>query len=247
VSAVLPGSGLAAAIQAAAGAAPPAGAEVPRVMAAARTPEAAEIAAVLKTHLAAVSPWHEDEIEVRAVDNLDGIVLPQGDIRLRIAGHGLPANWRSALMSVEAVLEGRVLRAFWVKADVRVRARVVQMAKAVPYGVALGPEDLQEALCDIEDARADYVRRVGDAVGLSAKRALAQGELLNRRWLNENRLVRSGETVRCLELEGGVRITLLVRALQSGKLGDRIRVRNIDSDRTITAVVTGQGEVRVLR
>jgi flagella basal body P-ring formation protein FlgA len=223
-----------------------AGAEATRVTVATRTPEAAELAAILKAHLAAVSPWSEAEIEIRAIDNLQGIILPQGDVQLRIAGRGMPANLKSALMSLEATLEGKVLRAYWVKADIRVRARVVQVAKPVAYGVALRAEDLRETVCEIEDARADYVRNSGEAVGMTAKRALAPGDLLNRNWLNENRLVRNGETVRCLEQSGGIRITTLARALQNGKLGDRIRVRNIDSDRTITAVVTGQGEVRVV-
>ena len=110
-------------------------------------------------------------------------------------------------MSVEAILDGKVLRAYWVKADVRVRARVVQVAKPVPYGAVLRAEDLREAVCEIEDPRADYVRTSGEAVGMTAKRALAPGDLLNRNWLNESRLVRNGETVRCLEQSGGIRIT----------------------------------------
>jgi len=222
------------------------GAEATRVTVATRTPEAAELAAILKAHLASISPWREEEIEIRAIDNLQGIILPQGDVQLRVAGRGMPANLRSALMSVEATLEGKVLRAYWVKADVRVRARVVQVAKPVPYGAALRAEDFREAVCEIEDARADYVRNSSEAVGMTAKRALAPGDLLNRNWLNENRFVRNGETVRCLGQSGGIRITTLARALQNGKLGDRIRVRNIDSDRTIVAVVTGQGEVRIV-
>jgi flagella basal body P-ring formation protein FlgA len=222
------------------------GAEATRVTVATRTPQAAELAAILKAHLASISPWREEEIEIRAIDNLQGILVPQGDVQLRVTGRGIPANLQSALMSVEASLEGKVLRAYWVKADVRVHARVVQVAKPVPYGAVLRAEDLREAVCEIEDGRADYVRTSGEAVGATAKRALAPGDLLNRNWLNENRFVRNGETVRCLEQSGGIRITIPVRALQNGKLGDRIRVRNIDSDRTIIAVVTGQGEVRIV-
>jgi flagella basal body P-ring formation protein FlgA len=223
------------------------GAEATRVTVATRAPEAAELASVLKAHLAAVSPWLEEEIEIRAIENLQGILLPPGDVRLRVAGRSVPANLQNALMSVEVTLEGKVLRTYWVKADVRLRASVVQVAKPVPYGAALRAEDLREVVCEIEDARADYVRQSAEAIGLTAKRALGPGDLLNRNWLQEDRLVLHGETVRCLGQSGGIRITMLARALQNGKLGDRIRVRNIDSDRTITAVVTGHGEVRVVQ
>jgi flagellar basal body P-ring formation protein FlgA len=223
-----------------------AGAEATRVNVVTRTLEAAEIAALVKAHLAAVTPWKEEEIEIRTIENLQEISLPQGDVRLRVVGRGMLANLKHAQFFVEATLDGKVLQANWVRVDVRVRARVMQMAKAVPYGAVLRAEDLGEAVCDIEDGRTDYVRDAGEAVGLSAKRALLPGDLLNRAWLKEDPLVRSGSTVRCLEQSGGLRVETLARALQSGKLGDRIRVRNIDSDRTITAVVTGQGEVRVV-
>ena len=221
------------------------GADFTRVSIATRTAEAGEIAAVVKAHLASVTPWREDEIEVRAIDNLKMIALPQVDIQLRVASRRTPANFRSTLLSVEAVFDGQPIRTFWVKADVRVRAQVVQVAKPVPYRSVLKADDLREVMCEIADPRADYIRTFAEAVGKTAKRALGPGELLSRNWVDEVRLVRSGETVRLLVQINGISVTTLARALQSGKLGDRVKVRNIDSDRAITAVVTGQGEVRV--
>ncbi len=223
------------------------GSEFTRVAVVMHGPDASEIAAIMKAHLAAVSPWRMEEIEIRSIDGLTAIELPPGDIQLRVSSRGLPSNFRNALLSMEAVLDGRPLRTFWIKADVRVRARVIRLAKAVPYGTTLRAEDLQEIECDIADPRADYVRAVVEAIGMTARRALMPGDLLQRSWLNESRMVSSGETVRLWQQFGGVSVAALARALQNGKLGDRIKVRNIDSDRAITAVVTGRGEVRVVR
>jgi flagella basal body P-ring formation protein FlgA len=221
------------------------GAEFTRVSLATRVPDAAEIIAVLKAFMASVSPWQEEEIEIRSIDNLKAIEIPQGDVQLRIASRTAPSNYRGALLPMEAALDGRPVRSFWVKADVRVRARVVQVTKPVPYQGTLQAGDLREVVCDIEDPRSEYFRTCEEAIGMSAKRALGPGDLLNRNWLNEHNLVRSGETVRLLAQSGGISVTTLARALQNGKLGDRIKVRNLDSDRAVTAVVTGQGEVRV--
>jgi flagella basal body P-ring formation protein FlgA len=198
------------------------GAEFTRVFAETRTPEAAEIATVLKSHLASVTQWREEEIEIRSIDNL-----------------------KSTLFSVEAVQEGKPLRTFWVKADVRVKAQVVQVAKPVAFRSVLKADDLREQLCDIEDPRATYFRTTAEVVGKVARRALGPGELLGQNSVEQPGLVRSGETVRLLVESGGLRITVLARALQNGRLGDPIKVRNIDSDRVITAVITGRGEVRV--
>ena len=212
-----------------------------------RIPDAGELAAVLKAHLASASAWRPEEIEVRSIDNLAGIRLPPGEVRLRVSSRGLPSSFRSALLAMEAQAEGLPPRTFWVKADVRVRARVVQLARAVPYGSALRDEDLREVECEIPDPRCDYVRTAAEAAGMTARRALVPGDLLNRSFLHESRLVHSGETVRLWQQAGGVKVAALGRALQNGNLGDRIKVRNADTDRTITAVVTGRGEVRVVR
>lgn len=221
------------------------GADFTRVSQTTRAPQAAEISAIVKSYLASVTSWQEEEIEIHDIENLKTIAIPEDGIALRVASRGVPASFENLLLSIEAVREGKVLKAFWIKADVRVRARVVQVVKPVGFRGVIQAGDLQEAVCEIANPRADYFRASAEAVGLVAKRALGIGELLSRNCVDEASLVRSGETVRLLVQSGGVRMSLLVRALQSGKLGDPIKVRNTDSDRVITAIVTGRGEVRV--
>jgi flagella basal body P-ring formation protein FlgA len=116
----------------------------------------------------------------------------------------------------------------------------------VPYGHALQADDVHELLCEVTDPRADYVRDCAEAIGMTAKRVLLPGDLLNRNWVAGVCLVRRGDVVRLVAQNGSISITVLARALQDGKLGDRIKVQNIDSDRALTAVVSGRGEVRVL-
>ena len=224
-----------------------AGAEFSRVAISMRSPEASEIAAVLKAHLAAISSWREEEIEIRSIDNLKSIELPAGNIQLRAISRGIPSSYRNAMLLLEAVLDEKPVRTFWVKADIHIRARVVQVVQAVPFRKSLRAVDLCEVVAEIEDPRAEYIRICAEAVGLTAKRTLPQGELLTRSSVEEADLVRSGETVRLVAQSGGIRVTALVQALQNGKLGSRIRVKNVGSDRAITAVVTGRGEVQITR
>jgi flagellar basal body P-ring formation protein FlgA len=221
------------------------GSDFTRVSVAMRTPEASEISAILKTYLTSVTRWRAEEIEIRSIDNLKSIAIPQGDMELRVVSRGSPASYRNALISIEATLDGKFVRTFWVKADVRVRAQVVRVAKPLPYRTVLKADDLLEAVCDIEDPRPAYIRSAAEAVGMTTRRALGQGEFLSLGCVDEASLVRSGETVRLLVRNGILNMTVLARALQSGKLGEPIKVRNIDSERVIMAVVTGRGEVRV--
>lgn len=221
------------------------GAGFTRIVLEQRTPEAAEIEALLKAHLVSVTAWREEEIEIRSIDNLHSISLPAGAVQLRISSRGVPANFRRMLLSVEASLAGKSVRNFWVKADVRVRARVVQAVRRIPFRSVLAAGDLREAECEIADPRAGYIRSLDAVIGSIAKRALIEGEVLTQRSVEPASLVRSGETVRLTASVNGTQVSTLVRALQNGKLGDRIKVRNIDSDRALFAFVTGRGEVRI--
>lgn len=58
-------------------------------------------------------------------------------------------------------------------------------------------------------------------------------------------MVRRGDTVRLVAVRDSVSLTVLARALQDGKLGEQIRVQNLDFNRPVTAQVTGEREVRV--
>jgi len=221
------------------------GAPLTRISIAMQCPDPEEISRILRTHLASVTDWEEAEIEVCSIDNLESMKIPSGDAELRIVGHLSPSSSKSILFPLETVLEGRSFQTFWIRARIRVQASVVRVTNPIPYRKPLQPADLEEAVCEIQDLRAHYFRSVDDVSGLVSKRALYPGDMLNQDWVTERELVRRGDTVR-LRVQGKrISISTLARALQSGKLGDRIRVKNIDTNRAVRALVIGKGEVRV--
>ncbi len=224
-----------------------AGADFARVSLATRPPAAEEIDSLLKEHFASISQWRKEEIEIHSVDNLKSIEIPQGEVRLAITSRSLPSNFHSALLQVAAILDGRTVRSFWIKADVRVRARVVQVVEPIAYARAIQEGNLREAVSEIADPGSAYFRTCAEAIGATSRRNLNIGDLLKREWVKEDMFVHSGDTVKLVSQDGRVCITAMVRSLQSGRMGDRIKVRNLDSDRAVVAVVTGRGEARVAR
>ena len=65
------------------------------------------------------------------------------------------------------------------------------------------------------------------------------------RGVSRTPLVRSGNAVELVEQLPGVRLRVHVVCLQSGGLGDRIRVENRETHRVISATVAGRDLVRV--
>ncbi len=207
--------------------------------------EEQEIVLLLRAHLSRISGWEQSAIEVSLDGTAAAIELPAGDCTLRIAARFAPSSFGTMLVPVEACVDGEPLRTFWVRAEVRVRAEVVRVTRRVPHRKILEAEDLELAAAPVISVGDVYFRNISDALGLAARRAMSPGQLLEQDWVEAPDLVRSGETVRLtLRLEG-IRITTLAKVLESGKRGEYVRVRNLDTDRSLKALVTGPGEVTV--
>jgi flagellar basal body P-ring formation protein FlgA len=222
-----------------------AGADFTRISPSTRALSLEDVVPVLRSYLVSVTSWRAEEIDIRSIDNLKSMQVPEGEIGFRVASRSIPSNLRSALLQLELLVDGKPQRSHWIKADIGVRAQVVQVAQPVAFRNVLKPADLREVVVDIGDPTAEYVRTAEEAVGKVATRALRPGECLTRRLIDDADIVRSGMAVKLLVETGSLRLSIDARALQNGKMGDRIKVRNIDSDRVVTAVVTGPGEVRV--
>ena len=65
------------------------------------------------------------------------------------------------------------------------------------------------------------------------------------RVLEAPRLVRRGERVTITARADGIDVRMAGKALMDGTAGERIRVRNINSDRVIEATVASPGMVEV--
>ena len=100
-------------------------------------------------------------------------------------------------------------------------------------------------MTDIADARVACLRKPEEAIGLIARRTLSPGDPLTRESLANPFLVRSGDTVRLRLERSGIRLAVLARAEQDGKLGQFIRIWSLDFSRPLKAQVVGRGEVKV--
>ncbi len=200
---------------------------------------------VVRSHIASATEWRPEEIEIRSLRNLHGLERPEGAIAFRVSRDSAASNYRNTLLPVEVVIDDRFHRMIWISADIRIKATVVQAARRLRYGSAITEGDLRAECVEIKDARKAYIRDPHEAVGMILRRAVAEGEPLTRDMLSRPLLVRSGEMVRLRLRRAAVRLTMNARAEQSGRLGQFIRVRNIDFSRTLRAQVVGRGEVAI--
>jgi flagella basal body P-ring formation protein FlgA len=109
----------------------------------------------------------------------------------------------------------------------------------------------------IREADVDYVRlrtdRVGrnmitdsgDLIGMSSRRSLAPGRAIRRGDVQIPVLVAKGSAVTMTYRQGNLTLNAAGRAMQSGGQNEQVTVVNLRSHQTVTAVVTGPGQVTV--
>lgn len=93
--------------------------------------------------------------------------------------------------------------------------------------------------------RRGYVQDESQIIGMAAKRYIAAKTPLTTAQLQRPRLVAKGGLVTISLISGMMRLTTQGRALETGSLGDVIRVKNGKSKKVIEAKVTGAGNVKV--
>jgi flagella basal body P-ring formation protein FlgA len=115
----------------------------------------------------------------------------------------------------------------------------------IPSGRVITSQDVIKQTVEISDLRGSYYRELDDIVGKVSRRIFSSGDLLTRESFTEPLLVKTGETVRLRLERDGIVLTSLAKAEQDGKLGQMIRVRNIDYSTLLKAQVTGRAEVKL--
>ena len=82
-------------------------------------------------------------------------------------------------------------------------------------------------------------------VGRAARRTLLPGMAISPNWVESPRAVANGANVRVVYREDGMTIVSRAAALQSGAVGERIRLRSADGGAEISGVIQDDGSVRV--
>jgi len=125
----------------------------------------------------------------------------------------------------------------------------VQAGEAIPVpALTIYPGDVirDTMLANHEgEAPIGFVTVRSALVGKVAKRTLLPGRAIPLNSVDDPKAVVNGTRVKIIFEEGGLSISTYAIALQSGSIGDLIRVRNLDSGLTISGVIQADGSVRI--
>jgi flagellar basal body P-ring formation protein FlgA len=202
-----------------------------------------EIAVLLKSHIVKTTSWKDSEIEIRSIGNLHGLELPLDGAELRFSQTPAVMGHRNITALFEIVQAGKTLRRLWVAAEIVVRVDAWVAAKKILLGQIVESNDFVKQTASIDDFRTTYVRTLDEVVGKIAGRNFSQGELIVREAFKDPFLIKRGETVQLRLERDGVMLTSQARAEEDGRLGQMIRVRNLEFSNVLKAQVMGRSQV----
>jgi flagella basal body P-ring formation protein FlgA len=128
-------------------------------------------------------------------------------------------------------------------------ADVVELPVAVARltaGAIAGPDDIRMARVHVTSVHTEVARDPAMVIGMQLKLQMQAGVPIPLSNLMQPTQINRGDAVRLQLRTGDLWLTGQGMALESGAVGDRIRVRNVSSQAVLEAEVVRPGEVRVM-
>ncbi|HEN3567603.1 TPA: flagellar basal body P-ring formation protein FlgA [Yersinia enterocolitica] len=113
-------------------------------------------------------------------------------------------------------------------------------------GKMVAPDDIELKKKNISTAQGGYITDPDEIVGLTVKRRIRGLQVVTPSQLEQPVLVTRGQQVLMIAEQDGIEARMLGEALKNGRKGELIKVKNLSSKRTVTAIVDDMAKVRML-
>lgn len=138
--------------------------------------------------------------------------------------------------------ENRQLK--WISGTIRVSRLTPVTTKMISQGERVNAQDLQMSMMDVTFAK-DSPLRVEDAQGQLAARTLPVGTPVWASDLKREPAAKRGQIVKAVIGDDSFEITVNMQAEDNGFVGDLIKVKNLETQKILSAQVTDKGVVKL--
>jgi flagellar basal body P-ring formation protein FlgA len=191
-------------------------------------------------------PWDKDDVILEIKNKPEPLVVADTDTALEVVTR--PQSDFQGWMNLQVKVNfgpGEYAMAS-VSLSVRRFARVLVSKKRIPQGSLLDPDDFTLQREEITDDTRDTVTDMNSIAGKTAKTAMPANQIVYASMLDKQKIVKKNDTVTVLFDTSLISITMKAVAMEDGREGDIIQVKNIDSRKTFDVQVVSNVVVRVM-
>lgn len=146
-------------------------------------------------------------------------------------------------LTVYTRCEGSAPWSVYVSAQVLLFRSIWVASHNLERGKIITEKDLAKEVVNISSLRQGQINHRESILGQEVRRPIAKGDPFRSAALDSPMVVKRGEIV-MIELQAGaISVSSTGTAMSNGRIGDRIRVRNGQSDRVINVEVIAAGKV----
>lgn len=190
-------------------------------------------------------PWKNENVTISNISLDETVQLPVGRLTYQIVPSRNEDYLGRTMLALHLFVDGEPVRKIWVNATVSVMADVVTVIRPLGKHAIVARADLSIERRNLEDLSSDTVSRIEDALGNRTTQMIYPQTVLQSSMIALPPVVRKGDIVKIIANTGSMTITATGMVKQQGCKGEMVRVVNTDSNRIITARVTGPGAVEV--
>ena len=133
----------------------------------------------------------------------------------------------------------------YVPFKVKILTDVLIAARTLPKGTLLTESDFKIASVDSKKLRSAYFTNPSQVKGLITKSTIYSGRVISAKKLRLPQLIHRGDPVTITAINSAIRVSMKGIAIENGKLGDRIRVKNLSSSQIIDAKIVAKQQVEI--
>ena len=205
-----------------------------------------EIKRAVSDFIFANIPWDKDRVKIRKILVNSDVTLPKGNVSYRIEPLRNTDYKGKVPFPIHFKVNGLFQKRILVTAEISVLTDVVVARKSLRRYSRIEEDDIELREKDLSRTRSNVITDPDEVLGKRAKRSIAAGTILRPGLIEYPPVVKRGDVVLVVAKSAGLRITALgVVNEREGRLGERIKVENLDSKKNIYARVLDSKTVEV--
>ncbi len=195
------------------------------------------------------------DFAVTLTDGLDGeieIQVGQLDQRLQLTrcaqvptAQLAPGARREGQTTIQVRCAGPVSWSLFIPVRIERYLSVVVLDRPVERQQMIGPADLRLERQAVSSLTSGYFSDLESVIGLRTRRRLAAGQVLIPAHVEQPPLIKRGQEITIYAVKPGLTVQMKGIALEDGRLGQRIRIRNSSSKRIVEGYVESADTVRI--
>lgn len=184
--------------------------------------------------------------KILRIDLPENIQLPKGTVEIRPNFSTVSNYFQSFSLPIELRVDGKILRRISANVEIEAFTEIFVAAKDLSANQKISESDVRIEKRRITKPITNYLREPEKLRGLMLIKNVPNGSEITLDSFVSSVVIKSGDPVRVEAQSGKLKIVINGEARASGKIGDRIAVKNLQSGSILQAIVVDEGLVRIL-